>query len=96
MTFMVFELRGISTLRPASEHWLPARFTLGLNKRCWGATCGARALEFGFCSFFWSFCLNPGFYLHTFHLEETTVKCERWCDEDEIVGYRLLRYDACR
>ena len=25
-TTMVFELRGISTLRPASEHWLPARF----------------------------------------------------------------------
>ena len=26
MPFMVFESRGISTLRPASEHWLPARF----------------------------------------------------------------------
>ena len=26
MPFMVFESRGIPTLRPASEHWLPARF----------------------------------------------------------------------
>ena len=26
MPFMVFESQGISTLRPASERWLPARF----------------------------------------------------------------------